>query len=63
MYHESIKKNQMKLILQSRWQGDNKWNFRAEGFPTSQTLISFERLIRKDGRLKTKNHYRIIKKD
>lgn len=53
----------MKLILQSRWQGDNKWNFRAEGFPTSQTLISFERLIRKDGRLKTKNHYRIIKKD
>lgn len=52
----------MKLILQSRWQGDNKWNFRAEGFPTSKTFFNFYQIIKQDKKLKTKNLYRMIEK-
>ncbi len=52
----------MKLIVESRWKGDYKWNFRAElqGNTPTQALLKYYRLIKEDTRLRADNDYRLI---
>lgn len=50
------------IILQSKWEGDTKWTFRAEGHQNSKTYFRFYQITKEDRKLKAKNTYRIIEK-
>jgi hypothetical protein len=50
----------MKIIIQSRWEGDTKWNYRGEAKNTVDLYHLANTIVSQDRKLRTKNKYKII---
>lgn len=50
-----------KIIVESRWKCDTKWNYRAElvGSTETQALLQYYKLVRQDEKLRCENEYRV----
>lgn len=49
-----------KIIVESRWKGDHKWNYRAElvGSTVTKALLQYYKLVAQDEKLRCQNEYR-----
>jgi hypothetical protein len=53
----------MKYIIQSKWFGDTKWNFRCEANDHTKAILNIIDTKKQDLRLKVRdNSYRIVNK-
>lgn len=52
--------NMKKIIVESRWKGDHKWNYRAElvGSTVTKALLQYYKLVAQDEKLRCQNEYR-----
>ena len=50
----------MKMIVQSKWIGDTKWNYRGEAKNNLALYNLVSTITRQDRKLKTNNTYRVI---
>jgi hypothetical protein len=50
----------MKFIIQSRWEGDTKWNYRGEAKNTVDLYNLVSTIVRQDKKLRTKNKYKLL---
>jgi hypothetical protein len=48
-------------VIQSKYSGDDKWNFRDESINISELKKKFDNIISTDLKLKVTNSYRIVK--
>ena len=50
----------MKVIVQSKWIGDTKWNYRGEAKNNLALYNLVSTIVRQDRKLKTQNTYRFV---
>jgi hypothetical protein len=50
----------MKIIIQSRWEGDTKWNYRGEAKNTLDLYKIVSTIVSEDKKFNNKNRYRFL---